>query len=77
MLGSIDLDCEVLYTPIMTNSQSISIGHQQPCKHASSCRYRACTGPMLTASAQYRPGTGTYRHVYRIAGNRVAYARVH
>ena len=30
-----------------------------PCKHAISCQYRACTGPMLAASAQYRPGTGT------------------
>ena len=31
----------------------------QPCKHAISCQYRACTGPMLAASAHYRPGTGT------------------
>jgi len=33
-----------------------------PCKHAFSCQYRACTaytGPMLAASDQYRPGTGT------------------
>ena len=30
-----------------------------PCKHAISCQYRACTGPMLAASAQYRLGTGT------------------
>ena len=27
--------------------------------HVISCQYRACTGPMLAASAQYRPGTGT------------------
>ena len=33
------------------------------CKHAGTCRYRACTGPMLAASDQYRPGIGTYRHV--------------
>ena len=25
---------------------------------------RACTGPMLPASAQYRPVTGTQWHVY-------------
>ena len=36
---------------------------QLPCKHAVSCQYRDCTGPMLQASAQYRPGTGTYWHV--------------
>ena len=29
-----------------------------PCKHAASCQYWACTGPMLAASNQYRPGTG-------------------
>ena len=45
-----------------------SIQHQLrqvPCKHAISCQYRACTGPMLAALDQYRPGTGTCRHVYR------------
>ena len=26
----------------------------------------ACTGPMLPVSDQYRPGTGTYRHVYGV-----------
>ena len=31
---------------------------QGPYKDAISCQYRACTGPMLAASAQYRPGTG-------------------
>ena len=39
---------------------------QLPCKHAVSCQYRACTGPMLPASAPYMPGTGPYRHVYRV-----------
>jgi len=32
-----------------------------PYKHAISCQYRACTGPMLVESAQDRPGTGTLR----------------
>ena len=30
------------------------------------CQYWACTGPMRPASAQYRPSTGTYQHVYRV-----------
>ena len=29
-----------------------------PCKHTVSCQYWADTGPMLPASAQYRPSTG-------------------
>ena len=29
-----------------------------PHKHAIMCQYWACTGPMLTASDQFRPGTG-------------------
>jgi len=32
---------------------------QEPSKHAGTCKYWACTGQMLPASAQYRPGTGT------------------
>ena len=37
----------------------LGIVYELPCKHAISCQYRACTGPMLAASAQYRRGTGT------------------
>ena len=39
-----------------------------PCKHVGMGQYRASTGPMLAASAQYRPGTGMYRHVYGADG---------
>jgi len=45
----------------------ISFKTEFPCKHAIiSCQYRTCTDPMLTASAQYRPGTGIKRHVYGV-----------
>jgi len=37
---------------------------EKPCEHDISYQYRACTGPMLAASCQYWPGTGTWRHVY-------------
>ena len=40
------------------DSVSFDLNHG-PCKHVISCQYWACTGPMLAASAQYRPGTGT------------------
>ena len=62
--------CEVL-TPMLgtthikrTQVTSSKRSCHTPCKHAIRFQYRACTGPMLTASAQYRPGTGTQRHVY-------------
>ena len=42
----------------------LNIGHS-PINMPVGCQYRACTGPMLPAWDQYRPGTGTYRHVYR------------
>ena len=29
-----------------------------PHEHDVTCQYRACTGPMLPTSDQYRPGTG-------------------
>ena len=45
------------------------------CKHAISCQYRACTGPILPASAQYRSGTGTYWHVYEVSPCRLLYRR--
>ena len=38
------------------------INHEYPMhyshKRTVMCQYRACTGPMLAASAQYMPGTG-------------------
>jgi len=37
-----------------THKSRVKIG-----KHAGTCQYRACTGPMLAASAQYSPSTGT------------------
>ena len=37
----------------------------KPHKHAIMGQYLASTGPMLPASDQYWPGTGTYRHVYK------------
>ena len=40
----------IMVLPIWTPNDC-EIGH-------ISCLYRACTGPMLAASAQYRPGTG-------------------
>ena len=40
---------------------------QLPYKHAITGQYWACTGPMLPASDQYGPGTGTYWHVYRVS----------
>ena len=36
-----------------------NIFRDELCKHAVMCQYRAGTGPMLAASAQYRTGTGT------------------
>ena len=32
---------------------TLPVNYSLPCKHAISCQYRACTGPMLPASAQY------------------------
>jgi len=37
------------------------------------CQCRACTGLMLSVSGQYRPITGTYRHVNR----GIAWTQVH
>ena len=34
------------------------VSHQYPHKYAIMCQYWACTGPMLAASDQYRPGMG-------------------
>ena len=46
-----------------------------PHKHAIVCQYWASTGPMLTASAQYQPSTGTYRHVYRAVPFEIRFRR--
>ena len=44
----------------MENLQSLN-----PRKHAITRRYWACTGPMPSASAEYRPSTGMHWHAYR------------
>jgi len=45
-------------------------GNELPHKHAIICQYRACTGPMLATSDQYKPGNGNYWHVYRVCKER-------
>ena len=55
---------QVLHIPLSLQIQKSDTSH----KHVVMCQYRACTGPMLAASDQYRPGTGNYRHVYRVCG---------
>jgi len=40
-------------------------GYQQPYKQAIIGQYGACTGIMLAAAAQYRPGAGPSQRVYR------------
>ena len=47
-----------------------------PCKHAITCRYQACSRPMLTASDQYRLVTGTYRHVYGVCSRSIQFVMV-
>ena len=47
-----------LRTTAVLTTHIMKLG-EQPCKHAITRQYRSCTGPMLAASAQYRPSTGT------------------
>ena len=51
-----------LYIEIAQNSLIVI---QLPHKHAIMGQYRAITRLMLPATAQYWPGIGPYRHVYR------------
>ena len=46
-------------TSFYAASRSVHRWIASPCKHAVSCQYGACTGPMLPASDQYRLGTGS------------------
>jgi len=48
-----------------TEITPIVLDDREPHKYAITCHYRAGIGPMLAASDQYRPCTGTYRNVYR------------
>jgi len=65
---------QVWYWPVIPTPRrsmattAATVSGQYPCKHAGTCQYRTCTGPMLSASDQYMPGTGNQRHVYRVAG---------
>jgi len=45
---SCQLGSEETYMQLILNSPC-----PHPCKHAISCQYRPCTGPMLALSAQY------------------------
>ena len=40
-------------------------------------KYRTSTGPMLSASDQYWPGTGPYWHVYRDGPIECGYSNVY
>ena len=37
--------------------------HHAPCKHASTCKYQACTGLELAPSDQYRPSNGIVSYI--------------
>ena len=53
-----------LQEPFLSTSLSM-MEFESPCKHSVILQYRAGTGPMLPASAQYWPITGIWWHVYR------------